>query len=127
METGGESEGVRKPTNPTPAAASPVETFPADLLNFVTEQQWTFAKTMPEWPHEYLVRRRVDAGLFEHLVVHIRTHGHEGRFYDRVITYFEEAGLVYWTMGAPLPETTIINRCRKEDTYEERLRRGVLP
>ena len=35
--------------------------------------------------------------------------------------------MVYWTMGAPLDETTIINRCRKEDTYEERLKRGTLP
>ena len=35
--------------------------------------------------------------------------------------------MVYWTMGAPLAETIIINRCRKEDTYEERLRRGTLP
>ena len=53
--------------------------------------------------------------------------GYEGRFYQRAITYYEEAGLVYWTMGAPLPETTVINRCRKEDTYEERLKRGALP
>ena len=35
-------------------------------------EEWTFAKTMPEWPHEYLVRKRVDARLFEHLVTFIR-------------------------------------------------------
>jgi len=29
-------------------------------------------------------------------------------------------------MGAPLEETTIINRCRKEDTYEYRLLNGTL-
>jgi hypothetical protein len=101
--------------------------FPADLRTFVDEQLWTFAKTMPQWPHEYIVRERVDERLFVRLVEHIRAHGYGGKFYQKTIVYYEEAGLVYWTMGAPLGETTIINRCTKEDTYEERLRRGTLP
>jgi len=101
--------------------------FPDDVRAFVDRERWTFAKTMPEWPHEYLVRDRVDEGLFVRLVEHIRAHGREGRFYQRAITYYGEAGMVYWTMGAPLAETTIINRCRTEDTYEERLKRGTLP
>jgi len=101
--------------------------FSAELLAFVDAQTWTFAKTMPEWPHEYIVRALVDERLFVRLVEHIRAHGREGSFYQRRLIYFEEAGLVYWTMGAPLDETTIVNRCRKEDTYEERLRRGALP
>ena len=104
-----------------------MERFPDNVRAFVDRERWTFAKTMPEWPHQYLVRERVDEGLFEALVRHIRSHGREGRFYQRVITYYEEADLVYWTMGAPLAETIIINRCRKEDTYDERLKRGTLP
>ena len=102
-------------------------TFPADLRTFVDEQRWTFVKTMPEWLHEYIVRDTVDEGLFERLVVHIRSHGYEGRFYKRAFTYYEEAGLVYWTMGDPLHEMTIVNRCRSEDTYERRLAGGTLP
>jgi hypothetical protein len=43
------------------------------------------------------------------------------------ITYYDEDGLVYWTMGAPVEETTIINRCRKEQTYEYRLANDDLP
>jgi hypothetical protein len=101
--------------------------FPPELRAFVHAEPWTFAKTMLDWPHEYIVRSRVDEGLFERLVVHIRTHGHEGRFYERAITYYEEAGCVYWTMGAPLHETTIVNRCKSEDTYASRLARGALP
>ena len=73
------------------------------------------------------MRERVDEVLFDRLVVHIRAHGVEGRFYEMAITYYEEAGLVYWTMGAPLHETIIVNRCRSEDTYEHRLERGTLP
>jgi len=30
-------------------------------------------------------------------------------------------------MGAPVEETTIVNRCRREDTYEKRLQNGTLP
>jgi hypothetical protein len=108
-------------------AGTPATVLPPDLRAFVDGALWTFAKTMPEWPHEYIVRDRVDGALFERLVVHIRAHGGEGRFYARPITYFEEAGLVYWTMGAPLEGTTIVNRCRSEDTYERRLADGRLP
>lgn len=103
------------------------EAFPEDVRRFVDAERWTHAKTMPEWPHEYLVRDRVDQGLFERLVTHIRSNGYESRFYLRTITYYDEGGLVYWTMGAPLEETTIVNRCRKEDTFECRSRNGTLP
>ncbi len=102
-------------------------TFPQELRTFVDKQKWTFAKTMPKWPHEYIVRERVDQALFEQLVWHIRTHGYEGKFYRKTITYYDKAGMVYWTMGAPIEETTIINRCRKEDSYEYRLINGTLP
>ena len=101
--------------------------FPSELRDFIGGQSWTFAKTMREWPHEYIVREGVDARLFEDLVAHIRGFGREGRYYDKTLTYYEEAGLTYWTMGAPLAETTVVNRCRSEDTYEARLARTELP
>lgn len=102
--------------------------FPDTLRTFVTGQRWTFAKTYAEtWPHEYIVRDRVDEVLFVLLVQHIRHHGYEGRFYKKTIPYFEEDGMVYWTMGSPIEITTIVNRCRKEQTYESRLKNGTLP
>ena len=82
---------------------------------------------MPEWPHEYLVRDRVDEHLFEALVNHIFEHGKEGRFYHRTLIYFAEDGLLYWTMGGPVEEETIINRCKEEESYENRLKNGTLP
>jgi hypothetical protein len=33
----------------------------------------------------------------------------------------------YWTMGNPIEETTIINRCKKEGSYENRSRNRTLP
>lgn len=101
--------------------------LPVALREFIDSAHWTFAKTMPEWPHEYIVRERVDEDLFVRLALHIREHGYQGRFYQKPITYFDDRGMVYWTMGAPLDETIIINRCREEDTYEHRQASGTLP
>ena len=103
------------------------DSFSEELRHFIKEEKWTYAKTMPKWPHEYIVRDRVDNALFEQLVIHIRSNGFKGRFYNREITYYEEDGLLYWTMGAPLEETVIINRCKKENSYECRLKNGTLP
>lgn len=102
--------------------------FPNALKEFITSSKWTFAKTYAQtWPHEYIVRNRVDEELFVSLVRHIRAHGHEEQFYQRLLTYFEEDGKVYWTMGGPIEETGVVNRCRSEDTYENRLKNGRLP
>ena len=98
-----------------------------NLIEFIESVHWTYAKTMPEWPHEYIVRECVDENLFFSLVNHIRNHGYEGRFYSKPITYYDHDGMTYWTMGAPIEETIIINRCRKEDTYEQRLAECRLP
>ena len=101
--------------------------LPGGLRDFVQNEKWTFAKTMPEWPHEYIVRERVDENLFEQLVRHIRANGVEAPFYDEKYIYFEEGGMLFWTMGAPVNETTIINRCKKDNSYEARLKNGTLP
>ena len=103
-------------------------TFPSDLRAFVDQQGWMFAKTYAStWPHEYIVRDRVDEHLFTRLVQHIRTSGQEERFYSKRFTYYHEAGMVYWTMGEPIEETTIVNRCKEEQTYEYRLMHRTLP
>ena len=60
--------------------------LPNVLQEFIDSVQWTFAKTMPEWPHEYIVRDRVDENLFLLLVQHIRSQGYEAKFYERTFT-----------------------------------------
>ena len=79
------------------------------------------------YTHEYLVREQVDEELFKKLVIHIRENGYEGRFYSKKITYYEEEGMVYRTKGAPIEKTTIINRWKKEDSFEYRKKKGTLP
>jgi hypothetical protein len=104
-----------------------MEKFNDRLLDFITTEKWTYAKTMPEWPHEYIVRERVDEKLFVEMVLHIRQNGYAGKFYSKTIIYFDQGGFTYWTMGAPIEETTIINRTQTENTYEQRLVNGTLP
>lgn len=110
--------------------------FPKEIKDFINNVEWVFAKTYAKtWPHEYIVKEKVDETLFVQMVKHIRENGYEGKFYKTKIIYFEENGLVYWTMVPPLghpkwypiEEETIINRCPKENTYENRLKNGTLP
>jgi len=102
--------------------------LPKHLQEFIAGCTWTFAKTYADtWPHEYIVREKVDKASFIDLVTHIRAHGYEDHFYEKLITYFEHEGMVYWTMGSPIEKTIIINRCQKEQTYRERLEKGTLP
>jgi len=107
-----------------------------ELRTFIESADWIYAKTYAAtWPHHYIVKKRVDPILFTKLVEHIRKYGNQGSFYKTKITYFEEEGLVYWTMVPPrddpdwyaAEEETIINRCPKENTYEYRLKMGTLP
>src|SRR4051812_47987344 len=106
--------------------SNPTE-LPFSIQQFIESEQWTFAKTMPEWPHEYLVRNRVDENLFMQFAMLIWANGYEGCFYDMRLTYYEHDGRVYWTMSKPDDWTMILNRCVKDDTYESRLKNGTLP
>jgi hypothetical protein len=77
--------------------------------------RWQFARTMPQIPHEYTLREWApDDAEFESFVVLIREQGvvkpwpPERPRYRH--TYLEVDGFDYWTMGADVPLTTVINR-----------------
>ena len=103
--------------------------FTKQLREFVDKEAWIFAKTYAKtWPHEYLVKDRVDQKMFVELVKHIREQGYLGSFYKKDITYFDEEGMVYWTMGGvPIAEEDIINRCPKQNSYEYKRDHDQLP
>lgn len=104
-----------------------MQSFDNRHSEFIKTVSWTCAKTMPEWPHEYIVKKDANVELFNELVKHIRKYGYEGMFYQKSRTYFDHEGMVYWTKGAPVGDTTIIKRCKNEATYEARLKKGTLP
>jgi len=96
--------------------------LPEHLKAFIVEAPWTFAKTYARyWPHEYIVREKVDAALFDELAAYIDAHGYESGFYEHKQIYFDRDGRTYWHMD------NIINRCPEADTYHRREKEGRLP
>jgi len=82
-----------------------------ELTEFVHAHRWTYAKTMPQWPHEYVVRKNVtDDVSFCRFVMTIRRYGNDEPFFSRTHRYLDLEGFKYWTMGDWLATTIIINR-----------------
>lgn len=102
--------------------------LPEHLADFISNVDWVFAKTYAKtWPHEYIVRDKVNENLFVKLVKHTRKYGYTGKFYKKDIPYCDIGEMVYWTMGDTIDNTIIINRCKKEQSYEYRLANNDLP
>jgi hypothetical protein len=106
--------------------AEPVKKYlralPAELERFISTSAWTFAKTYAStWPHDYIVRERVDVELFLALARHINPRGYEGRFYETKQVYFDYGEHTYWRVE------NIINRCPRSETYERREKENRLP
>lgn len=84
------------------------------LREMIARCEWTFAKTMPFAPHEYIVKERcpLSAEEFEYFVNMQREHGIRERWgkYNNPYLYIDD--YKYWTMGAPLEDTTVINRAK---------------
>ena len=104
-----------------------IEMSAEELREFVRTSSWTFAKTMPQQPHEYTLRARApDENLFERVALDIRQVGYEANYGSATYTYLDIDGWKYWTMGAPLGptgeydptiHTILINRANlKSDT-----------
>lgn len=85
------------------------------IRSFIERQSWTFAKTYAKTsPHEWLCKdkleREEEKQEFEYFVTFIREHGCRKKFKKSFYTHFDLDGFSYWTMGAPLEITIIINR-----------------
>src|SRR4051812_6655507 len=77
---------------------------------FVERQTWIFARTMPENPHEYTLRRDTDSATFDAAVRYIREQGILESFRGKPYKTLYVGEHLYWTMGAPLIDTILINR-----------------
>jgi hypothetical protein len=89
-----------------------------DARSYICEVRWRFAKTMPQWPHEYTVREwrpELDE-RFAAFATLIRAEGvvkpwpadsPNPRYHH---PYLAIDGWDHWTMGYPIEETTVINR-----------------
>lgn len=92
---------------------------PEEIESFIRGHRWTFAKSMPHIPHEYVVKERCrDPVEFERFVVHLRRVGYRWKWRHRWGIYLDWPvnGVIhkFWTMGYPLEMTKIINRAVKD-------------
>lgn len=119
-------------TKPTlkkyPVFLEPENAYDPELAKQLTNEQvgaalerhaWTYAKSMPQWPHHYVVRHQWQplpgtTPPWENVVQHMREHGKAGWFKSwgrqTARIYFVQGGFVYWTMGCELKVTSIINK-----------------
>lgn len=77
---------------------------------FVRRHRWIFARTMPDNPHEYTLRESTSDEIFEAAVRFIRDHGQPELYYGKEYTVYFCDDHKYWTMGAPVEQTILINR-----------------
>ena len=84
------------------------------LRSMISRCEWTFAKTMPFAPHEYIVKEKcpLTTDEFEYFINMQREYGVKERWgkYNNPYLYIDD--YKYWTMGAPIEETTVINRAK---------------
>lgn len=82
-----------------------------EMRRFIADSGWRFARTMPEAPDQYALRRHAASNVaLAASVTSIREHGYQRAWGGHTYTYLDEGGWSYWTMGAPLDQTILINR-----------------
>jgi hypothetical protein len=86
------------PTNELPFARS-----------FIAVCRFTYAKSVPESPHEYSHRNwSADQAAFDRFAALIREHGYKGRFLSTVYTYVDLEGHRYWTSPSYFPPGSVM-------------------
>ena len=92
-----------------------------DFIKTAASLTWTFAKTMPQYPHEYIVREKTaDTDIYEAMFYIIGERGHWGEWKGTPKQYYRPGdGYYYWRMTDDVNESIVINRA-KESEYEHR-------
>jgi hypothetical protein len=101
-----------------------------EFQEFANNVDWTFAKSIPNWPHFYVVEEELgNPGSYAAARTFIRDHGYDGHFFDLVVRYYDVNGWTYWSspLAKPFVEQYMINRCRTEYTWDALSKAGELP
>ena len=81
------------------------------VLRCLESNFWAFARSMGDKPHWYTLKENWQSDTpFSEVVKFIRENGTSRRFYRATFTYWKGGDYEYWSMGAPLDETRLINR-----------------
>lgn len=84
------------------------------IRKMIARCQWTFAKTMPWCPHEYIVRGKcpLTEEEFLYFIDMQRSYGKVERWGKYITPYLYIDDYKYWTMGAPVKDTIVMNRAK---------------
>jgi hypothetical protein len=86
-----------------------------------------FARTMPEIPHEYVVRNADNEAAYAALFNAIMERGVYERWAGRSKRYlYPGDGWKYWAMTTELQQSRVLNRMRIEDDLERLRREGQI-
>lgn len=81
-----------------------------EIEQFISENEWVFAKSMPKTPHEYVIESKaVNLERYFKFIDHILTNGTDKRFFRMTYRYFTVGKYQYWAMFIRNNER-IINR-----------------
>jgi len=91
------------------------------IENALLSQKYIVAKTMPNNPHQYCLRRDWEGEIpFEEVVNAMRDYGYVEWFWGKPYMLYNIGDFKYWTMGFPTEVTILINRTTIEKhSYEE--------
>jgi hypothetical protein len=93
--------------------------IPTSIRAVIDSLSFRVAKTMPEIPHEYVVRSPDNEAAYVALFSAIMEHGVYERWAGRAKRYlYPRDGWKYWAMTTELPKSQVINRMKIEDDLE---------
>ena len=84
------------------------------LREMISRCKWTFAKTMPWAPHEYIVRGKcpLTEEEFLYFIDMQRGYGKVERWGKHITPYLYIDDYKYWTIEAPIEGTHVMNRAK---------------
>ncbi len=113
-------------STPTPRAVRGEDLTCARAFVARVEARFRYAKTVPQHPHEYLVRSWLAPELqadFDRFCQLIARHGYAGVFWHQTWVYLDVDGWRYWESKSWFGEGgKILNRARNEDAQLTRER-----
>ena len=97
--------------------------MPEKLIQFLNDSYWKYAKSMPKFPHWYIYRMKLDLAqdeMFIQTCNFINKNGYQGRFFRKILTYYDVGDWKLWTMGDPIhgrEETIRRDKAKQPCTY----------
>lgn len=88
-----------------------------DQLLLEAKWKWATSKEYKSLPHAYTLSENWDRKVFESVVAYIREYGYKKQFFKTYYIYYQIEDFEYWTMGAPMSETILINKARISNQY----------